>query len=414
MDRVIVNRSRKRRSFFVVLGLCLVLVCAYFFTLSFRESAFRIEASRVQVATVQSGPFEEYISLTGTVDPLKTIIVVSLESGIVEECLAEDGARTQDGQVLFRLSNQDLQLDFMNRETALLDQLNNLRNTQISLEQTAYNYRQQLYELEALYRQAEMNYQSSEKLYADSLIARQEYETAKSNYISLKNRFRLLSETTKKNSEFKDYQAEQLRFSSSLIRRSLETLRNSLGKLEVQAPAAGLLTGFNVEIGQHINKGEKVAEIDLKQGYRLRALVDEIYISRISKGLKATLEFGGRTWTLHTDKLYPQVNNGQFRVDLLFDSTAPAELKYGQNLQLRLSLGEPAPSLLLKRGGFYQKTGGSWVFVLEGNKALKRSTSFGRQNPDFFEIHSGLGEGERVIISSYDIFGDADVIILEE
>lgn len=412
MDRVIENKARKRRPLFWGGGALLGLVLLYFFTQSFSKTIFRIDASRVQIAEVTQGNFDEYIAVTGTVEPLRTVIVVSLESGIVEEKYKEDGIRVEKGEALFKLNNQDLQLDFMNRETALLDQLNNLRNTQINLEQTSYNYQQQLFDIDRQFQQAEFDFKAAEMLMADSLISRQEYQTARSNYHSLKNRQALLKTTTEKNADFKDFQAEQLTFSSSLIRRSLESLRNSLGKLTVRAPASGLLTGLQVEIGQLINKGEKVAEVDLKMGYRLHALVDEIYISRMNKGLAAVIEFGGKAYPLRTDKIYPQVTNGQFRVDLLFDGTAPEGIKYGQSMQIKLSLGEPAPSLLLKRGGFFQKTGGAWVFVVEGNRGLKKSTAFGRQNPDFLEVKEGLKKGDRVIISSYDIFGDADEIIL--
>lgn len=183
--------------------------------------------------------------------------------------------------------------------------------------------------------------------------------------------------------------------------------------LDVRAPASGLLTGFDIELGASIQKGQKVAEVDLQKGYLVKAAIDEIYISRVSKGLKGIISFSGNEYLLELQKVYPQVNNGQFQADFVFSDTTPTGIKYGQSLQTKLSLGEPARALLLKRGGFYQKTGGNWVFVLEGNKALKRSTSIGRQNPDFYEITHGLQEGDEVIISSYSIFGDAEEVVVE-
>lgn len=414
MDRQI-ERSQRRstKRWLWLLGVVALLLAAYLLTHSFRQSSFRIEANKIEVAEVIAGNFEEYITLTGNVEPLKTVQVVALTSGIVQETLVEDGKVVNAGEMLFKLNNQDLQLDFMQRETALLDQLNNLRNTEITVENTSFNYLQQLASLENEYEQARITWNANQSLYKDSLIARQEYENSRSAFVSLDKRKTLLEQTISNHQAVQKIQASHYQFSSSLIRRSLETLRNSLDMLEVRAPASGLLTGLDIEIGQSINKGQKVAEVDLQKGYRLNALVDELYISRVQAGLKAEIQFGSQIYTLHTEKIYPQVTNGQFRVDLLFDSIPPTALKYGQSLQIRLSLGDPAPSLLLKRGGFYQKTGGSWVYVLEGNKALKRSTSFGRQNPDFLEILDGLQAGDQVIISSYAIFGNADIIVLE-
>lgn len=414
MDRQITPSVKKRslRLVWIILGV-LLLPGGYLLTQSFRHSVFRIDRNKIEVATVVEGNFEEYITLTGSVEPLKTIQVVALTSGIVEEIFVEDGRTVAPGDLLFRLNNQDLQIDFMQRETALLDQLNNLRNTQITIENTSFTYQQQLAGLENAYEQAKMIYTANKSLYGDSLISRQEFETSRNTFHSTEKQKNLLEKTVTNYAAVQNLQAEHYRFSSALIRKSLETLRSSLDMLELRAPAAGLLTGLDVEIGQSIQKGQKVAEVDLRQGYRLNALVDELYISKLESGLRAEILFGGKTYTLHTHKIYPQVSNGQFRVDLLFDSLPPAALKYGQSLQIRLSLGDPSPSLLLKRGGFYQKTGGSWVYVLDGNKAQKRSTSFGRQNTDFLELLSGLHAGDQVIISSYAIFGNADIILLE-
>ncbi len=414
MDRQI-ERSERRstKRWFWLAGVLMLLAVAYLLTQSFRQSSFRIDENKVEVTEVIAGNFEEYITLTGSVEPLKTVQVVALTSGIVQEKLVEDGKVVTTGDMLFKLNNQDLQLDFMQRETALLDQLNNLRNTEITVENTSFNYLQQLASLENEYEQSRITWVANQSLIKDSLISRQEFENSRSSFVSLEKRKTLLEQTISNHQAVQKIQASHYQFSSSLIRKSLETLRSSLDMLELRAPASGLLTGLDIEIGQSINKGQKVAEVDLQKGYRLNALVDELYISRVQAGLKAEIQFGGKAYTLHTEKIYPQVTNGQFRVDLLFDSIPPAALKYGQSLQIRLSLGDPAPSLLLKRGGFYQKTGGSWVYVLEGNKALKRSTSFGRQNPDFLEILDGLHPGDQVIISSYAIFGNADIIVLE-
>lgn len=413
MDKALEKKSKWKR-WLLAPGIIAVVFSGYALSRSFGTRVLRLDAARVQVAEVMYGEFDEFIAVNGVVEPRKTTIVVALEGGIVESKYVEDGAKVEKGQDLFKLANEDLQMEAMNRETALLDQLNNLRNTQINLEQSNYNYRQQLIELENAFLKSEMMMKANTSLAEDSLIAKTEYESLLLEHSSLKGRYQLLKETTKSNSRFKEFQAKQLDFSSSLIRRSLENLKSSLEKLVLKAPASGLLTGMDIEIGQSITKGQKVAEVDLLQGYLLNASVDELYIAKMHTGLKAQIEFGGKSYTLKVEKVYPQVNNGQFRVDLVFDNESPQGLKYGQTLGVKLSLGEPAKSLLLKRGGFYQKTGGAWVFVLKDNAANKRTTHFGRQNPDYYEVLSGLEAGEKVIVSSYELFGDIDQIILEE
>lgn len=417
MDSIITRKGWKRwaRPKYVTgLVVFLVAVAASVLLLNgFRRHTLRTDLSRLQVATVSRGKFDEFIAVTGTVQPLKTVILVALAGGIVEEKMLEDGAMVQKGTPILKLSNQDLALDYMNRETALLDQLNNLRNTSINLEQSHLNMRQQLLDLENQYRLAERTYKVNQRLMGDSLISADEFFRSKENFENLKSKKDLLAETVSKNEKFKNYQTGQLEFSSNLIQRNLENLRSNLENLLICSPADGQLTGMNIETGQNITKGEKVAEIDLLQGYRVNALVHELYISRISPGLKAKVSFGGKDFELVVDKIYPQVNKGQFRVDLKFSHDVPQGIKYGQTLQVRLSLGETTTTLLLKKGGFFQQTGGNWVFVLHNGKAGKRKTSFGRQNPDFFEIKDGLTEGEQVIISSYEVFGDAEELIIE-
>lgn len=414
MDRQIERKKNQYKSKLMWAG-GIMLVCTgiWFFTQSFQHQSIRISENKIQTAIVTKGNFEEYITVTGIVEPEKTMTVVALSGGIVQEVFIEDGGMVKEGDLLFRLSNQELELDFMNRETALLDQLNNLRNTEINLENTSYGYQQQLADLEKELYQARFTFEANGQLMQDSLISKQEFEISRSNYQSLEKRVNLLRNTNERHQSFQKIQSDQLHFSSSLIRKSLESLRKSLEMLDVRAPASGLLTGFDIELGASIQKGQKVAEVDLQKGYLVKAAIDEIYISRVNKGLKGIISFSGNEYLLELQKVYPQVNNGQFQADFVFSDTTPTGIKYGQSLQTKLSLGEPARALLLKRGGFYQKTGGNWVFVLEGNKALKRSTSIGRQNPDFYEITHGLQEGDEVIISSYSIFGDAEEVVVE-
>ena len=412
MDRQIENKSKPKAWIWLLAVTAFTGVSASILINSGGKTV-RLRRDHVQLAEVKQAPFEEYIALTGTVEPYQTVMVVALEEGIVTAVSAEDGDSLRKGAPILRLENQDLEMEYINRQTALLDQLNNLRNSQVNLDQTNYTYQQDLIDLKLELDQARMRFEAETKLMSDSLLAVQDYERSRMAFEALRSRYQLLQTTNHQNTRFRKNQAEQLNFSSSLIRQSLERLKSSLEKLGISAPASGLLTGFDVQLGQHIRKGDKVAEIDLLQGYLLNTLVDEIYISRVSKGLKGKLKLDDQEYTLEVIKVYPQVTNGQFRVDLRFEEMPEAALKYGQSLPLRLSLGEPTNALLLKRGGFYQKTGGAWVYVVDGDKAIKRSTNFGRQNPDFYEILSGLKSGEQVIVSGYAIFGEADEIILE-
>lgn len=381
---------------------------------SFSAGTVKVQKQKIQTAKIEKGNFDEFIAVSGVVQPLKTVIVVALQGGIVEEKYLEDGARLEKSVPVLKLSNQDLQFDFMNRETALLDQLNNLRNTTINLEQAHLASKQQLIQLENELKQAERIYFTNKRLVTDIVISKEEFRSSEDAYHSLKDRVALLRETVSSNERFKNYQSQQLQNSSGLIMKSLETLKQSMELLTIESPADGQLTGLNVEIGQHIEKGAKVAEVDLLKGYRVNAQVDELYISRISKGLKAKATFAGREYNMEVVKIYPQVTNGQFRVDLHFLDSFPKEMKYGQTLQIRLTLSEPTRSLLVKKGGFYQKTGGNWIFVVEDRRAVRRPIRLGRQNPDYLEVLEGLYEGEEVVISSYETLGDAKTLIITD
>lgn len=415
MDRVIQKTAWQKNRRWIISGSAIALLAGVYVLVSFTSGRrLNVERERLTIETVKQDRFEEFIAVTGTVQPIRTITLVAVDGGIVQEKYLEEGAEVKKGDSILLLSNQDLQLDFMTRETALLDQLNNLRNTRISLEQSHLTMKQQLLDVENQLAKAKRDYEVNEKLNKSNLVAKKDYDDSYDQFHYLQNKYALLRQTVKQDSTLKAQQIVQMESSSSLIQSSLEQLKRNMDNLVLRAPADGQLASLTAEIGQNKTKGENIGLVDVKEGYKVRAGVDEHYISKVFPGLKASFDFDGKSYTMEVKKVYPQVTNGQFQVDMEFDKEVPSGVRQGQSLQVRLTLGAPAPAVLVGKGGFFQKTGGNWIFVVNGNKAEKRSIRVGRQNPDYYEVLEGLKPGEQVVTSGYETFGDADVLVLDQ
>lgn len=414
MDKKIEKKSWSLKKKIALSGTLFLLVMTTFAFFSSGKSKLNIDSSSVTVYEVSEGNFEEFIPIDGVVFPIKTIFLDAVEGGRVEEKLAEEGVFVKKGEPLLRLSNNNLHLDFMNRETLLLDQLNNMRNTRISLDQNVLQMRQQLLEIEFAYQEKKRNYERNKTLFEQNVIPKAEFEKIEDDYKYTASKRMLLIETFKKDSVLKRMQIAQIESSSALIEKNLAMLKESLDNLLIKAPISGQLTSLNVEVGETKQKGENIGQIDVLEGFKIRANVDEHYISRITTGLLAEFLFDNKTHQIEVKKIFPKVTNGQFQVDLEFKNEIPKGLKQGQTLQVKLSLSSTTKALLLKRGGFYQKSGGNWVYLVSGNKAIKKQIKLGRQNPDFYEVKEGLNRGDKVIVSTYDVFGEADELIFNE
>jgi HlyD family secretion protein len=416
MDRPIEKKKWPPRkiALFSLIGIALA---AALYSLLFRDSRSRLNVNpeRITIATVERGAFQEFIPVTGNVLPIRTIYLDAIEGGRVEKIYLEAGTLVHEGDKILRLANTNLLLDIMYREAQFFEQSNNLRNTRLAMEQNRLTLRRELVELDYQILRQKRTYDRNAQLVKKDLISQQEYEQAKDEYEYLLKRKKLALETQKQDAAFRKIQIEQLEASVQRMQTNLGMVKQKLENLVLRAPISGQLTSLHAEIGESKSPGERLGKIDVLEGFKVRADIDEHYIARIETGRTGAFDLTGASYTLIVRKIYPEVREGRFEVDMEFDGASPQGIRRGQTLHIRLELGDLSEAVLLPRGGFYQKTGGQWVYVLDpsGAVATKRLIRLGRQNPQVFEVLEGLEPGERVITSTYDGFGEIDKLILK-
>ncbi len=378
-------------------------------------SRLNVQSDRLMIDTVGQGNFQEFIPVTGVVEPLRTVFIDAVEGGKVEEKFVEDGAFVKPNQTILRLSNPDLMVNYLNQEANIISQINQIRNTSILMEQQSLNLREQAvdvdYQLELTSKRLERN----RSLLKDKVIARVEFEEMEALLHNLENRKKLLGATIKKDSAYQELQKQQMASSLDLMQRNLSITRQSLDQLNVKAPIAGQLSGLNKELGESVARSENIGQIDDLSNFKVRVRIDEFYISRVFNEQEGSFQFAGKLYALKIKKIYPQVSNGAFEADMVFVDAAPEGIKRGQSVSVKLELSAEEQATLLQRGGFYQTSGGNWVYVVDpqtGN-ARKRNVRLGRQNPNFYEVLDGLQTGDLVIVSGYENFGDKDELILK-
>ena len=413
-----VDRPIKKKTFTpqrIVLGLGIVafLVFAVNTMLNGSQSSLNVAREKITVSKVERGVFDEFIVVTGVVQPLKTYQLDAIEGGYVAQKLLDGGATVKKGDLILKLENQRLMLEFVNRETEMYDLINNLENTRLRLRQDKFSLKKTLSELDYQIRQAKDDHERNTKLFADKIISSQEFTRTKIAFERLTEQRGIEVENQTFQEENSVTQIKQLEGTLDRTKLNLTMMKDNLSNLSVRAPVSGLLSRVDVEIGASITAGQNIGQIDDLNGFKMRVEVDEHYISRIFPGLEGSFEFSGTVVKLQVSKVYPEVRNGRFDVDMSFVGTVPTGIRRGQSVPVRLQLGKPADAVLLPTGGFFSSTGGNWVYVLEpgGSKAVKRTISLGRKNPQYFEVLSGLTAGERVVTSSYENFGDKDVLI---
>jgi HlyD family secretion protein len=414
MDKVIKKKVWTPQRIALGIGILAFLgFSTYSIFLSGKQSTLNVNKERITISDVKNGVFDEFIVVTGVIQPLKTYQLDAIEGGYVAQKLIDGGASVKKGDLILKLENQRLMLDFVNRETEMYDLINNLENTRLSLRQNKFTLKRTLSELEFQIQQAKIDHDRNSKLYEDKVISQQEYQRTKISYERLSQQSTIEVENQKFQEENSVTQIRQLEGTLERTRTNLSMMRQNLENLAVKAPVSGLLSRVDVEIGASITAGQNIGQIDDLNGFKMRIEVDEHYISRIFPGLEGSFEFNGKTHQLVVHKVYPEVTNGRFQVDMTFPASIPEGIRRGQSVPVRLQLGKPAQAILLPTGGFFSDTGGNWVYVLNesGNKAEKRSISLGRKNPQYFEVLTGLSEGERVITSSYSSFGEKDVLV---
>ena len=417
MDRKIEKKYWSKKRILTISGIAaLVLLISASWYGSTGKSRLNVDAERITISEVRKSSFQEFIPVNGVVLPVTTIYLDAVEGGRVEEKFAEDGAMVKKDQPVLRLSNTDLELSLANQETAVFDVLTQMQNTKNNAVQNTIQQLNQKAEVENALTEAERIYKLNKHLYEEKVIAGQEFKAAENSYKFQQNRKALNDKTLSQDALSNKQQIGQMAASYSRMQNALSLMRRKVGDLVVRAPVDGQLTSLDAEIGQSKNKGERLGQIDVMSGYKVRVDVDEHYISRIMIGQLGEASFADKEYKLKIRKVYTQVNNGRFQVDMEFTGAVPEGIRRGQSLQIRLALSDETQALLVAKGGFYQQTGGNWIYKVSGDgaKAYKVDVQLGRQNPDYYEVLSGLQPGDKVVTSSYENYGTMQELILKK
>ena len=376
-------------------------------------STLRVNADTLVINEVTGGEFNDYIRVSGQVHPMATIQLSPRESGIVEEIVIEEGTQVKAGDVIVRLSNDDLDLEILNSEANLAEKENALRNTMIQMEQEKMQLSLTTLELQTEVKRKNRTLESQKRLYDDALIGKEEYLRTEEDYTLFCKKLEVTLARQVQDSMYRNVQIEQMRESLENMRLNMKRIRGRKENLEVKAPMDGELGLLEVTLGQSVGSGSKIGQINVTGSYKIEAYIDEHYIDRVSAGLTAKFERQNETFMAVIRKVYPEVRDGKFRAEFRLSGEQPANIRTGQTYYLNLQLGQPEKAVLVPRGSFYQRTGGKWIYVVspEGGKAVRREIRIGRQNPQYYEVLEGLEPGEKVITSGYDNFGDNEVLI---
>lgn len=376
-------------------------------------TTLRVNAGTLSISEVISGEFNDYIRVSGQVQPMTTIQISPQEGGIVQEILIEEGSKVKVGDEILRMSNDNLDLQILNSEAELAEKENLLRNTMISMEQQRLSVQQEKLQLQIEVKRLKRKYEQNKVLYEEKLIAREEYLMTEEDYQIAAGRLELVKERATQDSLYRSVEIKQMQESLDNMRLNMQMIRKRKENLTIKSPISGELGLLEVVLGQSIASGMKIGQINNLDSYKIEAQIDEHYIDRVSAGLEAKFERQNETFGAVIRKVYPEVREGRFKADFRFNGEQPANIRTGQTYYLNLQLGQPEKAILIPRGTFYQKTGGKWIYVVspEGGKAVKREIRIGRQNPQFYEVLEGLEAGEKVITSGYDNFGDNEVLV---
>jgi HlyD family secretion protein len=380
-------------------------------------TSFTLDGQRIRTAEVSSGVYEDFIPLRAAVEPERTVYLDAIEGGRVEAILVEEGSFVEKDQPLIDLSNTSLQLDVIAREAEVSEQLNNLRNTQLAIEQNRLKLKGDLIEIDYEISRLSRLVARYEELEGNQFISKNEYEDAVDELLYNRNRREVTRESQAQDEKIRIAQIEQLNSSVEQLEKNLTLARANLDNLLIRAPRAGHLTSLNAEIGESKARGERLGQIDDVDRFKAVALVNEFYLNRVRVGQQALLEVNGREYELEVSKIYPEVQASQFEIDLRFAGDTPRDIRRGQTLQMRLVLGDTDErATLLANGPFFNDTGGAWVFVLDpdGKVATRRVVQLGRRNPNSIEVESGLLPGDKVIISSYANFIEVDRLFIDQ
>ena len=416
MDRIIKKKKwTPKKIAMIVGGVALVALIVFVVANSSGSSKLNVDAERMSIAEARTGTFREFIPVTGIVQPISTIFLDLQEGGRVEEIFVEDGAVLAEGQPILKLVNTDMELNILSNETSVYNMLMQMQLAQIQARQNTVNRQTQMVDMNNQLKDAKRIYDLQVKLYESKTIAEQEFLQSKNSYDYLLEKRALALETLKQDSIATMQQMEQQRESYERQKNALALMHRKFDDLTVRAPVAGQLTSLDAEIGESKGKSQRIGQIDVLSGFKVRVDVDEHYITRIYPGLEGQYRRGDSIYTLKIQKVYTQVTSGRFAVDMLFAGTVPDNIRRGQSLQIRIALSDETEALIIPRGGFYQQTGGNWIFKLthDRNRAYRTDIRIGRQNPDFYEVLDGLQPGDRIVVNSYENYGDVQELVIK-
>ncbi len=415
MDRPIEKKKFPRRYLWYIAGGVMAVALTVWLIFGSTASTMTIAEGEVTVSEVTHGKFDDYVRLNGQVVPIQVVQISPEEGGIVREKVVEEGTRVHKGDVILRLSNSNLDLQILNAEAELAEKQNLLRNTQVTMLQDQLNNRTEQATLDMDCQRKQRAWQQNSRLFNEKLISKEDYLKSKEDYDLAQRKKRLIGQRLKQDSVYRRVQMEQMEDNLSNMRKNVLLVRERKNKLEVRSSIDGELGLLDVELGQNIQSGQNIGQINDLSDFKIEAKIDEHYIDRVRPGLTATITRDGKQYTMRVRKVYPEVRDGSFRTDFVFVGSRPAQMRSGQTYYLELALGKSSMAVLIPRGTFFQSTGGNWIFVLDksGKKAYRRNISIARQNPQYYEVTDGLEPGERVITSGYEAFKDNEVLILK-
>jgi HlyD family secretion protein len=415
MDRKIVKKGLRKKHIWIGVGSLVFILVILQLAFGDKSAKLNVEMDKIAIGDVIADKYQDYISVNGTVEPIQTIYLDAVESGRVEEKLIEEGTKVKKGDVILKLSNYNLLLDISSNEADVTRAVNDLKTARITLENQNIQTRSSILQLEYSLRKLQRQFANNKKLFSQSLISKEEFEFSKEQFEETTLQLELQQQKFKRDSIYTKIRIQADEESIERMQKNLNLTRRRLDDLDIKASVDGELATLHPEVGEVINYGSRIGTINILDSYKMRVLIDEHYITRITRSLPGDFEFAGQKNTLKITKIYPEVSNGTFAVDMVFTSPIPAQIRIGQTARIHLELGESEDALLLPKGGFYQSTGGQWIFVVDpsGNLAYRRKIRLGRQNPRYYEVLEGLVKGEKVIISDYENFGDADKLILK-
>lgn len=417
MDRVIEKKTWNTKRILTIAGITgIVLLIGGSIYFTSGKSKLDVDTERLTISTITKGPFQEFIPVNGVVMPLTTIFLDASDGGRVEERYVEDGAHLKKGDPILKLANTDLELSLASEETQVYAQQIQMQISHTQVQSATISKLNNMADVDVAFKEAERIYKLDKDLYAKKAIGSQEFQTATNQYNYQLSRRKLAQQILQQDTTMVKQQVNQTKEQYAQMKATLDLLRKKVADLTVRSPVDGQLTSFDAEIGQNKNKGEHLGQVDVLSGFKVRVGIEEHYLSRVFTGLKGDFQFAEKTYHLVIKKVFTQVVNGQFQVDMAFVGEVPTGIRKGQTLQVRLALSDQTTALLLPKGGFFQQTGGNWIFKVseDGKKAYKVDIQINRQSPDYFELTSGLKEGDKVITSSYETYGDIQELVLKK